>query len=105
METVESKHSLCVTPIVGWIDPPEAAEPSGLELNLEEVEAAFAVPLEYFAREENCVEKYSVEWSGGEFVVRTYLFEDGERHGGRVFRIWGLTAHVVYEVAKVAFAV
>ncbi|KAK1746988.1 peroxisomal coenzyme A diphosphatase [Skeletonema marinoi] len=53
MEAIESKHSLCVTPIVGLIQPPSAAEPSQLTLNEHEVEAAFAVPLEYFTITEN----------------------------------------------------
>ena len=101
METVESKHSLCVTPIIGLIRPSLVAEPSQLKLNVQEVEAAFAVPLEYFAKAENCVSKKTVEWNGGDFVIRTYLFDDLE--SGRQFRIWGLTAHVIHEVAKMAF--
>jgi coenzyme A diphosphatase NUDT7 len=102
METVESKHSLCVTPIIGLINPPFKAEPSNLSLNAEEVEAAFAVPLAYFANPENCADQTVIKygrWS--DFVMRTYLFDDVD--SGRQFRIWGLTAHIVHAVAQIAF--
>ena len=100
LETVESKHSLCVTPIVGIIHPPSVAEPSQLKLNTTEVEAAFAVPLEYFADPENW-EITKVKWSGGDFLIRTYLWDDVE--SGCQFKIWGLTAHVIHHVATMAF--
>jgi 8-oxo-dGTP pyrophosphatase MutT (NUDIX family) len=101
MESVESKHSLCVTPIIGLIHPPSNAEPSGLKVNAKEVEVAFAVPLHYFANPKNChsVEKY--KWKGGNVLIRTYMYNDFE--SGRQFKIWGLTAHVIHAVAKVAF--
>ena len=35
METLESKHSLCVTPIIGLVRS-EVAEPSQLKLNMDE---------------------------------------------------------------------
>mmetsp|Transcript_12658 Transcript_12658/g.22723 ORF Transcript_12658/g.22723 Transcript_12658/m.22723 type:complete len:250 (-) Transcript_12658:6-755(-) len=103
METVESKHSLCVTPIIGLIQPSSVAEPSQLKLNSDEVEAAFTVPLEYFADPDNCDSITRVNWSGGDFLMRTYLYDDPD--SGRQFKIWGLTAHVVHQVATLAFAV
>ena len=103
METVESLHSLCVTPIVGLIEPSSAAEPSGLTLNEHEVEAAFAVPLEYFTIPENLASIKKIQYgANGEFLMRTYLFDDPE--SGRQFRIWGLTAHVIHQVAELAFS-
>ena len=103
MEAIESKHGLCVTPIVGLIQPPSAAEPSQLTLNEHEVEAAFAVPLEYFTIPENLALIQKIQWGNDdEFTMRTYLFDDLE--SGRQFRIWGLTAHVVHEVAQLAFS-
>ena len=103
MEAIESKHGLCVTPIVGVIQPPSAAEPSQLTLNEHEVEAAFAVPLEYFTIPENLALIQKIQWGNDdEFTMRTYLFDDLE--SGRQFRIWGLTAHVVHEVAQLAFS-
>ena len=102
METVESKHSLCVTPIVGLIQPPSAAEPSQLTLNESEVDAAFAVPLEYFSNPDNLASVQKIRWGTEEFTMRTYLFDDPE--SGRQFRIWGLTAHVVHEVAQLALS-
>lgn len=101
METLESKHSLCVTPVIGLVRPSSAAEPSGLQLNEDEVEAAFAVPLEYFAREENCHSAVESRWRGYSFLLRTYLYDDPE--SGCRFKIWGLTAHVVHLVAKLAY--
>ncbi|KAL7549084.1 hypothetical protein ACHAWF_012357 [Thalassiosira exigua] len=101
METVKSKHSLCVTPVIGLVRPPSEAEPSRLSLNAAEVEVAFAVPLEYFADPENCASIEKVRWRGGDFLLRTYLYDDPE--SGHQFKIWGLTAHVVHLVATAAF--
>lgn len=101
MDTVESKHSLCVTPIIGYIHPPTKAEPSQLQLNAEEVEVAFAVPLQYFANPTNCHSIDQYKWKGGNVEIRTYLYDDPE--SGRQFKIWGLTAHVVHKVAQLAF--
>jgi 8-oxo-dGTP pyrophosphatase MutT (NUDIX family) len=56
MDTIESKHSLCVTPIIGIVQPSELAEPINLTLNTDEVEKAFAVPLRYFCDSmNNCI--------------------------------------------------
>eukprot|EP01083_Nonionella_stella_P031860 87188_1 len=99
METVESKHGLCVTPIIGLIRPSSAAEPSRLKLSKDEVEAAFAVPLEYFL--DNCHHIEEVKWKGYDFLLRTYLYDDPE--SGCQFKIWGLTAHVVHLVATMAY--
>ena len=102
METVESKHSLCVTPIIGLIRPPMKAEPSSLTLNPDEVEAAFVVPLAYFADPRNCISDTIIEYGRWKnFVMREYLFDDVS--SGRQFRIWGLTAHIVHAVAQLAF--
>lgn len=101
METLESKHSLCVTPVIGLVRPSSAAEPSMLRLNEDEVEAAFAVPLEYFAREENCHSAVETRGRGYSFLLRTYLYDDPE--SGCRFKISGLTAHVVRLVAKLAY--
>lgn len=102
METVESKHSLCVTPIIGLIQPSLKAEPSNLILNTDEVEAAFAVPLAYFADPENCSSQTTIQYGRWKnFVMREYLFDDDL--SGRQFRIWGLTAHIVHAVAQLAF--
>ena len=102
--TLESKHSLCVTPIIGLVRPSEAAEPDRLTLNPEEVECAFAVPLRYFANPDNVVSEETVTWRGGEFTIRAYDYEDVEG-GGRKFVIWGLTAHIVRLVAMMAYGV
>ncbi len=103
MDAVESKqHSLCVTPIIGLIRPPSAAEPSRLKLNAGEVDAAFAVPLLYFANPDNCHAVETYKWRGADVRIRTYVYDDPE--SGRQFKIWGLTAHVVHAVAEIAFS-
>ncbi|KAL7518589.1 hypothetical protein ACHAWX_003401 [Stephanocyclus meneghinianus] len=102
MESIESKHSLCVTPIIGLVRPPYKAEPSNLSLNADEVDAVFAVPLAYFANPANCVSKTKIKYgSSTDFLMRTYLFDDVSN--GRRFQIWGLTAHIVHAVAELAF--
>jgi len=103
MESVESRYSLCVTPIVGLIRPSTVAEPSQLKLNTDEVEAAFAAPLEYFVSPDNCDSITEVKWGKrGKFLMRTYLYDDPQ--SGCQFKIWGLTAHVIHQVAVMAFA-
>lgn len=105
METLESKHSLCVTPIIGLISPSSVVEPISkqLKLNTDEVEAAFAVPLKYFCDSENNLHSAEKIKYGSidDFLLRTYVYDDNE--SGRTFKIWGLTAHVVHLVAKMAF--
>jgi 8-oxo-dGTP pyrophosphatase MutT (NUDIX family) len=99
LESVESYTGLCVTPIVGWIDPATLAEPENLNLSENEVEAAFVVPLAYFAQDENLSSKEIVEWRGGTFELRTYYYR---AESGRTFRIWGLTAYIAHQVAMIA---
>mmetsp|Transcript_22234 Transcript_22234/g.29608 ORF Transcript_22234/g.29608 Transcript_22234/m.29608 type:complete len:282 (+) Transcript_22234:20-865(+) len=102
LATIESKNGLCVTPIVALVTPSRQAEPSHLtEISKKEVDAAFAVPLEYFLKEE-CDENYEVEWRGEKFIMRYYYFEEEEMYK-RTFKIWGLTAHVAHQVATIGF--
>lgn len=100
METIESKHGLCVTPIIGLIQPSSKAEPSQLQLNEDEVEAAFAVPLIHFTNDDNCSIDM-IKWKGYEFPMRTYIYDDEE--SASQYKIWGLTAHVVHQVAMHAY--
>jgi coenzyme A diphosphatase NUDT7 len=84
MDTIESKHSLCVTPIIGIVQPPELAEPSNLTLNTDEVEKAFAVPLRYFCDSmNNCISAEEVMWRGEKFTLRTYHYDDIENDNER----------------------
>lgn len=101
LDTVECYTGLCVTPVVALIDPPFVAEPSHLTLSHEEVEVAFTVPLDYFLDESNLTSKYDVDWRGGTFELRTYHYYSPETR--RTFKIWGLTAHIAHQVARVAF--
>jgi len=97
-QTIESVGGLCVTPIVAiWKNP---VLPSALAINKDEVAAVFYVPISYFWNEENCKEKRDLEWRGGTFTMRAYHYKDTlEGKTPRSFKVWGLTAAVVYEVA------
>jgi 8-oxo-dGTP pyrophosphatase MutT (NUDIX family) len=97
LATMESVNGLCVTPIVAYLKEFQMEQ---LVLCQQEVEAAFAVPLSYFSEERNCASKEEIEWKGNSFVMRTFFFEDPA--SGRTFKIWGLTAAIVYQVAQIA---
>jgi 8-oxo-dGTP pyrophosphatase MutT (NUDIX family) len=107
METIESVGGLCVTPIVSILRTPIV--PSELSLCPTEVEAAFSVPLSYFWNDDNCDSAYDIEWRGMTVTMRTYFYTDTSSASSsvssipqpsRTFKIWGLTAYVIYEVAK-----
>ena len=93
---IESSTGLCVTPIVGYIQ--NSIEPSSLQLSEVEVEAAFCVPVSYFLEESNCASKQNMERCGRIYCRRTYFFQTEER----TFKIYGLTAHIAYQVAEIA---
>jgi len=98
LTTVESKGGLCVTPIVALLDPPDVI--NQLKVSKDEVEAVFTVPIEFFLeRNGNLADKFDVPWSSGIFTLRTYFYQD-ERE--KEFKIWGLTAHVIHQVACLA---
>jgi peroxisomal coenzyme A diphosphatase NUDT7 len=102
LESLESYTGLCVTPVVGLVDPAEAAEPANLTLSKAEVEAAFAVPLGYFYDETNLISKQDIDWRGEMFEMRTYHYT---AECGRTFKIWGLTAFIAHQVAMIAMSV
>jgi peroxisomal coenzyme A diphosphatase NUDT7 len=98
LATVESKGGLCVTPIVGLLEPPEVVHQ--LKVSKDEVEAVFTVPIEFFLESSgNLADKFDVPWSGGMFTFRTYFYPDQHQ---KSFKIFGLTAHVIHQVACVA---
>ena len=100
MPTVESINHLCVTPIVAFVHETADKLNKKLVLNHDEVAHAFWAPLSYFWRVEPD-EEYDIEWSGGVFVFRRYNFQYTKT---KSFAITGLTAHMIYEVAKAAFS-
>lgn len=99
LETLESYTGLCVTPVVGLVNPARAAEPTSLTLSEAEVEAAFAVPLAYFCDERNLISMEKVEWRGCGFELRVYHYRT---ECDRTFKIWGLTAYIAHQVARIA---
>jgi len=148
LPTLESVGGLCVTPIVatirggvggccifeGLADNNSNNNGDGddrflnLTLNADEVDAAFAVPLSYFADDANLHSCTPVKWRECDtFLIRTYLYRcDGGGDGGgwwissksstdpplvdatarrreepRTFKIWGLTAHIAHYCVQV----
>jgi len=99
LPTLESLNHLCVTPIVGFVDVSSEYLSSKFKINTDEVDKAFWTPLKYFW-EEPPVEQFDIEWSGGHFVFRKYLFQHTEKQS---FSITGLTAHVAHETASIAY--
>mmetsp|Transcript_26931 Transcript_26931/g.58884 ORF Transcript_26931/g.58884 Transcript_26931/m.58884 type:complete len:212 (+) Transcript_26931:59-694(+) len=98
-DSVESVNGLCVTPVIARIKKPFDIE-KDLTLCPREVDAAFAVPLRYFADEANCASAEEIEWKGGKFTMRTYHYACPLNQ--REFTIWGLTAGIVHHVAQIA---
>lgn len=110
--TIESLHHLCVTPIVAWLPHHHHSE-LPLTINEKEVSAAFWAPLEFFVQH-TPLELYPLDWSGETFWYRNYSYSlpksESEKNGNKRRRngrpqavnITGLTAHVAYEVAKIA---
>lgn len=119
MPTIESLHHLCVTPIVAIVSNRHHSE-LALTINETEVSAAFWAPLDFFVNN-TPIELYPLEWSGETFWYRNYSYSITEsnnstpaggngsnrnkrRRSGRTqaVNVTGLTAHVIYEVAKIA---
>lgn len=113
MPTIESLHHLCVTPVVAIVEDRHHSD-LPLTLNEKEVAVAFWAPLNFFVRN-TPIEMYPLEWSGETFWYRNYTYSNtisnaavGTNRNKRPRRaqavnITGLTAHVLYEVAKLAF--
>eukprot|EP00980_Cylindrotheca_fusiformis_P025218 scaffold13293_cov120-Cylindrotheca_fusiformis.AAC.2 len=124
MPTIESLHHLCVTPIVA-MTPDCHHSDLALTLSTDEVAAAFWTPLSFFVQN-TPIELYPIEWSNETFWYRNYSYANtsntkilnAEAPAGRTapnkrrrkassgrqtYNITGLTAHVAYEISKVAF--
>jgi coenzyme A diphosphatase NUDT7 len=100
--TVESINHLCVTPIIAIHSTMSSEElHKQLHLNTDEVAAAFWTPLKYFL-ETKPIEQHEVPWSNDVFVYRHYDYVFAKTQ--EKFAITGLTAHILYDVASVAYA-
>ena len=109
LATVESRGGLCVTPIVGVMEHESVIEQLllGRQFPNDEVEAVFTVPIEFFLESSgNLADKFNVPWSGGgTFAFRTYYYRyenPKDPTQKTTFKIFGLTAHVLYQVACLA---
>ena len=115
MPTIESLHHLCVTPIVALVPDHHHSE-LPLLLNEKEVSAAFWAPLDFYVKN-TPIELYPLEWSGETFWYRNYSYSITEtkdstfgagnsnrnkRRRAQAVNVTGLTAHIVYEVARIA---
>ncbi|XP_062516255.1 uncharacterized protein LOC134191648 [Corticium candelabrum] len=90
-----SKHGLLVTPVVALI--PSDFEPV---LNKEEVETAFAVPLERFLQSEGHT-SFIVPYKDGHFLMHSFDYQPPERHES--FSVFGLTGYICLVLAIVVF--
>ena len=50
----------------------------------------------------NCNSAEEILWRGENFTLRTYNYDDVENDDKR-FVIWGLTAHILWLVAKIVY--
>jgi 8-oxo-dGTP pyrophosphatase MutT (NUDIX family) len=99
--SIESVNGLCVTPVIARIMGPLSI-PSDLTLCPREVEAAFAVPLEYFTDAAgNVAECKDIDWKGSKYTLRTYYYTCPTSRNE--YKIWGLTAGIIHHVAQVAY--
>ena len=114
--TLESINHLCVTPIVGVVTGIDQQMTKGdflskLVINQDEVDEVFVIPLSYFLQPPD--DQYDIDWRGETFVYRKYIYKytkESDETGGiesrtaipSTFEITGLTAHMSYEVAKIA---
>ena len=108
LATVESRGGLCVTPVVGLVEHESFEQVlRGCQVPNDEVEAIFTVPIQFFLESSgNLADKFHVPWSGGGmFAFRTYnyQYEDPiDKSQTKTFKIFGLTAHVLHQVACLA---
>ena len=79
-----------VTPVVAWV-----AEGFSLQLQREEVDAAFEVPLAFLMDTKNC-QRQSRDWNGIARHFYAYQFQD--RH------IWGATAGMIRSLHETLYA-
>ena len=100
LRSIESVNGLCVTPIIGRIKGSFNIH-SDLTLCPNEVEAAFAVPLDFFTDESNIAECKEIDWKGSKYTLRTYYYTCSS--SDREFKIWGLTAGIIHHVAEIAY--
>lgn len=127
MPTIESLHHLCVTPIVAVVRESNHQD-LALTPNPMEVDSVFWAPLRFFAQT-TPTELYPIEWSDEIFWYRNYSYTTknaneniindevqtmgvtknkkkrriDEPKGQPKYSITGLTAHVAFEVARIAF--
>ncbi|KAI9103327.1 NUDIX hydrolase domain-like protein [Phlyctochytrium arcticum] len=93
-----SRFQLLVTPVVGII--PRDFEPVP---NPEEVAECFNVPLHIFLHSQSDRTKHEyidIRWRNG--VWRRHAFWWRDAHG-KEFKIWGLTADILIQVAQIAY--
>lgn len=96
-QPVLSKHYLSVTPIVGFITEETRQQ---LKSNEEEVECVFDAPLEMFLHHSSHHSHRDVSWTPSICYRLHYFTHEYQR---RTFKIWGLTAGILIEVAKMIY--
>ncbi|XP_062231009.1 nudix hydrolase 15, mitochondrial-like [Phragmites australis] len=95
LEPFLSKNGLNVVPVIGMVSDKALFNPV---LNKAEVEDIFDAPLEMFLKDDNRRTK-EMNWMGMDIPVQFFDYEAD----GKVFVIWGLTAHILTRAAAVIF--
>ncbi|KAI9336103.1 hypothetical protein BDR26DRAFT_865140 [Obelidium mucronatum] len=109
-----SLHRLLVAPVSAFIDLSllefAVVNPSvsiaanlvrHLPVNPDEVESVFAIPLQEFLKRENHEELHFDADDGSGGVWKAHKF-DVVDEWGREYKVWGLTAHILVEFARIA---
>lgn len=85
-----TRHGLSVTPFFGLVP-----ERPALLANPDELDAVFCVPVAWLTDPRNLkIEVFNNEQ--GEYLIPSFIFEE--------FRIWGITAMMLFDVLNLAFA-
>ncbi|KAK2080690.1 hypothetical protein QBZ16_000544 [Prototheca wickerhamii] len=90
-----SKYLLSVTPVLAAIPARHAFRP-----NPEEVDSVFACPLDFFLRAAQHRSHDTELVPGTPYRVHFFDYTD---HDGRTYCVWGLTAAMLIEVARLAY--
>ena len=98
LQEVPSKHGLGVIPVLGEVDSQWVGRRTS-----DEVEDVWSAPLSMFLDAKghrSSVGRYAHFGDGAEFLVHYFDYDDGS---GQTRVVWGLTAYVLIETAKLVY--
>ena len=106
LDPVLSKHLLSVTPVVVYLKDVRALSDLNISLSQEEVSACFTAPIDLFLKDDG-YDCQDVELLGYDVRVHGWMYSarDAVAEGSSVdsgYRIWGLTAWIMIDIAMLA---